>query len=818
MSEYRNLFILCSNDKDSDIVDFSNKISHDLYDNLQIKTYHFYNETNLPHDKSIIIFEAVKETLESIIRFYEHIMRRSDYILIFLFRRDDEDILMELSEINHSASIFPPYAKQKINYILKNSIHKFLLEKYYNDKMTSFVSEHKQNKIKLQELNSIFSIYKLVDKERELDQLFVKALPIISRAFHTETKLSIKISFMNKEYKSEDFETSSREIYDKLIDEELFKGDIVMYINDDNLEKFPLSIEELDTFSTIRSLLSRAVEGIVFEEMNRVNFEYSMSIISLFRTFTNNQYLTIEDLYSDVILRMNGLFLPDLSYIITYDSLNMEKCKFYSAENIDEYSQNEILLLLKRENESSPGDKKNKTLFLEHEENSYAIIPFLGESKTLSYVALVYQKNRELTNFFQFSLFNMLSEYLSLAISSFDNLNDVKSYKLAIEQSPSSIVITDLSGNIRYVNPHFEKVTGYSLSEVLNKNPRVLKSGKQGSEFYKELWQTILSGENWYGNFQNRCKDGTIIWESASISPIKDNSGRIFSYIAIKEDITKKVLADENIKKMNQKLISTQTSLVKEEKMASIGRLAAGVAHELNNPIGFINSNFRSIKRYLDKFNELFQQDDFKISTELKELYQTDFLFEDLYEILKESDEGFKRIINIINSLRSFSRIDDSQSATFIDLNELIKTTLVVARNELKYSANIHLDYGDIPKVYCVVSEINQVFLNIIVNASQAAFKENQEEMGNIYISTEQKENNVICTIGDDGPGIKDKDKLKVFDPFYTTKPVGKGTGLGLSISYDIIVNKHKGLLILEDRVGGGVSFKIVLPIGEINE
>jgi PAS domain S-box-containing protein len=409
----------------------------------------------------------------------------------------------------------------------------------------------------------------------------------------------------------------------------------------------------------------------------------------------------------------------------------------------------------------------------------------------------------------------MISEYLSLACTSLDNLNSIKSYKQAIEQSPSSILITDLKGYIRYVNPHFEKVTGYSLSEVRGKTPRILKSGLQDESFYKQLWERISSGDSWHGTFQNKCKDGSIIWEAASISPIFNNAGKMFAYIGIKEDITKRVVDEERLKSMNEKLISTQSTLVKEEKLASIGRLAAGVAHELNNPIGFINSNFRSLKRYITKFKELFEEKDFNLSEELKELYQVDYIFEDIFDILNESDDGFSRIINIVNSLRSFSRIDESKNLLFVNLNELIETTLVVARNEIKYSANIHLALGEIPSVNCVVGEINQVLLNLIVNASQAVASLEKEELGNIYISTETDGQSVICRIEDDGPGISDEDKLKIFDPFYTTKPVGKGTGLGLSISYDIIVNKHKGSISLSKSAYGGAGFIITLPLGE---
>ncbi len=190
-----------------------------------------------------------------------------------------------------------------------------------------------------------------------------------------------------------------------------------------------------------------------------------------------------------------------------------------------------------------------------------------------------------------------------------------------------------------------------------------------------------------------------------------------------------------------------------------------------------------------------------------------DFIMKDMDELLQESYDGFERVINIVNSLRSFSRIDQLKSFVPYDLNDAIKTTLTIARNEIKYSADVECNYGAIPGTMCNSSEINQVILNLLINASQAIKDSGLQGRGKISIKTYQKENNICCEIRDTGPGIPDEVIGNIFDPFFTTKPVGEGTGLGLNISYDIIVKKHNGVLIASNYKNGGAVFTFKLPI-----
>ena len=189
------------------------------------------------------------------------------------------------------------------------------------------------------------------------------------------------------------------------------------------------------------------------------------------------------------------------------------------------------------------------------------------------------------------------------------------------------------------------------------------------------------------------------------------------------------------------------------------------------------------------------------------------FVLEDIGALFEESKEGLTRVTKIIQNLRDFSRIDQAEAFDEYDLNHGIEATLIVARNAIKYHADVVTEFSDIPHIPCNASQINQVFLNILVNAAQAIESQQRETNGSIKIKTSSDDTHVICKIIDDGPGILPENIEKIFDPFFTTKPAGKGTGLGLSVSYDIIVRKHKGELLVKSEVGKGTEFTIKLPI-----
>ena len=269
--------------------------------------------------------------------------------------------------------------------------------------------------------------------------------------------------------------------------------------------------------------------------------------------------------------------------------------------------------------------------------------------------------------------------------------------------------------------------------------------------------------------------------------------------------------------------------MVQSEKLASIGQLAAGVAHEMNTPVGFVASNFQTLENYIKKIQCLLEMHG-KLVGEIKTAQKTellnkadainksrddmkmDFILEDIQGLFDDSREGLSRVTNIIQNLRDFSRIDQPGSLDKYNLNDGIEATLVVAKNEIKYDAELKTDLSELPHILCNAGQINQVFLNILVNAAQAIKSQERENQGTITIRTYATDEHVICEISDDGPGIAPDMLSKVFDPFFTTKPAGKGTGLGLSVSYDIIVNKHNGEILADSTVGEGTKFIIKLP------
>jgi len=274
----------------------------------------------------------------------------------------------------------------------------------------------------------------------------------------------------------------------------------------------------------------------------------------------------------------------------------------------------------------------------------------------------------------------------------------------------------------------------------------------------------------------------------------------------------------QNNKKLQQlykDLKDTQAQLVQSEKMAGLGQLVAGVAHELNNPISYIYANMKELDQYISAITDLLSlfQDPPEQETQLRDAienlrsrYDFEFIQSDIQSLITESVEGSQRVKNVVLNLRNFSRLDEAESK-LADLHEGLDSTLLLLNNEIKNRITIHKDYGDLPKIYCYPGNVNQVFMNFLLNAIQAI-----EGNGNIWIKTRKLKDTVEITIKDDGKGIPRKYHQKIFDPFFTTKPVGKGTGLGLSISYQII-REHQGKLHFTSAEGRGTEFKIELPL-----
>jgi len=269
-------------------------------------------------------------------------------------------------------------------------------------------------------------------------------------------------------------------------------------------------------------------------------------------------------------------------------------------------------------------------------------------------------------------------------------------------------------------------------------------------------------------------------------------------------------LAEANIR-----LSNTRAVVIQQEKLASIGQLAAGIAHEINNPLGFLLSNNATLERDLAKIRRAWDSALAAGGERIEEIVrrEVDPLIGELAEIFAESREGFKRIAGIVSSLKVFARADRGLEFDSYDVNEGIESALVIAWNEIKYVAEVKKELGNLPRIRARAGEINQVVLNILINAAQAIGGQNRPEKGLIEISSRDDGEFVRIEIRDDGPGIPESARGRIFEPFFTTKAPGKGTGLGLSISYDIVVAKHRGRLAFESTLSRGTTFVLELPI-----
>lgn len=342
----------------------------------------------------------------------------------------------------------------------------------------------------------------------------------------------------------------------------------------------------------------------------------------------------------------------------------------------------------------------------------------------------------------------------------------------AIEQSPSMVAITDTKGRIEYVNPSFSRITGYAPDEVIGKNPRILKSGKVNPDRYKELWETVTSGNEWRGEFHNRKKNGGLTYESVCITPIINTEGIITHFLKTSEDITERKRIEERLR------ISY--------KMASLGQLSAGVCHEILNPVNILSIQIQLLlmKRKNDS---------------------------NLEKTLNSMLEEIDRITKIADGILEFSRKGELETGK-VEINSLLENIMTITEHDMELrNIKIIKEYEEgLTESMADKDKLRQMFLNMITNARDA-----MPEGGTLTIATQSVKvlgkPFVRIKFTDTGCGIKHEDIYKIFDPFFTTKEEGRGTGLGLSESYGIIIN-HGGEIHVESEVGRGTTFIIDLP------
>jgi PAS domain S-box-containing protein len=427
--------------------------------------------------------------------------------------------------------------------------------------------------------------------------------------------------------------------------------------------------------------------------------------------------------------------------------------------------------------------------------------------------------------------------YNKLLLRQMDNIiSEIEIQRHALHKNPL-ITITNGKGNFLYASEPFCQLSGYSQAELLQTNR--IEIGLVANDEFINTIHNIPPYETIRFEICTKSKQGQEYWLETLLVPMVTESEKTFYEISSNITTSKqreKRLEDEvkvknieanshtlalekrNIEllQLNKQMHGMQHQLLQSEKLASIGQLAAGIAHEINNPIGYVGSNIGALDNYLkeifdmqDKYESMLD----KTSPEYialmneKKSIDYDFIKEDINSLINESREGIKRVKNIVQNLKDFSRIDSNQTWEDADIHLGISSTLNIVQNEIKYKSEVFLDYGELPLIKCVISQLNQVFLNILINASHAI-----EKQGKIFISTRLHNQQICISFRDNGKGIAAEHLNRIFDPFFTTKPVGQGTGLGLSLSYGII-QEHHGRIDVHSTQGEGTTFDIWLPI-----
>ena len=357
-----------------------------------------------------------------------------------------------------------------------------------------------------------------------------------------------------------------------------------------------------------------------------------------------------------------------------------------------------------------------------------------------------------------------------------------------VKQSSEIILITDPEGVIEYVNPAFEKTTGYASAEVLGKTPRVLKSGKHDDELYRQLWFAIKRGETWHGRMINRRKDGTFYEEEMSVSPVRDAAGGIINYVAVKRDVTREV--------------QLEAELRQAQKMEAIGQLAGGVAHDFNNILSAL-----------------------LMQTEL--IGMTDNLTDEAREGLQQICADTRRAADLTRQLLLFSRRQVMRSRV-LDLNEVVLHLAKMLQRLIREDVKLQLTLHATPLMTRADSGmLEQVLINLAVNARDAMnnggqlcieTSETTVDDGAASLNPDARPGRYVClNVGDTGGGIPPEVLPRIFEPFFTTKEAGKGTGLGLATVFGI-VKQHQGWIKLDNRPGEGVTFQVFLPASTVAE
>jgi len=647
----------------------------------------------------------------------------------------------------------------------------------------------------------------------------------------------------------------------------------------------------------------------------------------------------MHEFYKTVHEQLNELFEAKNFQVALYDEKNNVILLPYSMDEYDKYEMipaqktcSGYVLKTKKAVLLKPEDIKR--LVEEGEIEIYGTpskiwlgVPLKVDSKIIGLIFIQSYEDENAYDEKDLELMEFVSDQIASSIARKQSEEQIRILSRSVEQSPASIVITDLEGNIEYVNPKFSEVTGYSFEDVKGKNPRILKSDETPKEFHKKLWKTISSGDEWKGEFLNKKKNGETFWELAYIAPIKNERGLTTHYLAVKEDISdrkksreelikarnyihnilnsmpsvvigvnedckvthwneeaekitninknqatgkkledvfprmsieidnikksivsRSIIKDSKIKDITENhsqysdltvypLISNgvegaviriddvtervrmEEMMIQSEKMLSVGGLAAGMAHEINNPLAGMLQNAQVILNRLTKKMDKNDEVAKECNTSF-EAIQTFMEKRKIVEMLEAINSTGKRASKIVENMLNFSRKSETRFSSH-DIKKVLDDTIELAASDYdlkkKYDfrkIKIIKEYDeDIPLINCERSNIQQVFLNVLRNGAQAMMEvENKKEEPCFTFRVKQEKDMVKIEIEDNGLGMEEETRRRAFEPFYTTKDVSDGTGLGLSVSYFIITEQHKGKMAVESSGSGGTKILIELP------
>ena len=413
----------------------------------------------------------------------------------------------------------------------------------------------------------------------------------------------------------------------------------------------------------------------------------------------------------------------------------------------------------------------------------------------------------------------------------------------ALDATPTFFVVTRLESPapiIVYCNKIVADQHGIAREELIGKPITLLTQWVgHNPDYFAEVQAALLAGQTFHYEDEVTRPDGSTFWLGVSIRPLYDDTGRLTHSVSVGADITAK--RSEKLKKqeLQDKLVAEMEErermgieLQLAQKLESVGRLAAGIAHEINTPIQYVGDSLHFLRSAFADLDKLFDGSRSAFArlpesaegkayqlemAELAEQCDLEYLRIEVPKAFTRTFEGVERVTNIVKAMKEFAHPDANEQSP-VDLKHALETTLLVASNEYKYVAKVHTELAELPQVICNVSELNQVFLNLIVNAAHAIKDAGKDiDSGEIKIRLSAEGDEAVIRVSDNGCGVPAENLSKLYDPFFTTKEVGRGTGQGLAISHSIVVDKHGGEISVSSEFGFGTEFTVRLPIAGRN-